>query len=306
MARGVSAGRARRSGPVADALLAMLLAGQCMSAWAQEPGEQDFNTHCAACHTIGGGRLVGPDLAGVYDRRSQAWLETFLKSPQAMITSGDAGAVALFEQYNKLLMPDPPFTEAQVKDVLSYLKASSALAVPAPAPGNADLAMAETSPAPVQPASPARITAGQDLFQGRLRFENRGPACNGCHEVTNDAVIGGGILAKDLTQAFSRMGGPGVTAILGQAPFPVMQAAYANKGLTADEVTSLVAFLQDADAKHAFHRPRDYGMGLFVSGLIGAAILFLLFATVWRKRKVGSVYQAIFDRQVKSVSDSEP
>ena len=36
---------------------------------AQESGQQIFQKSCAACHSIGGGRLVGPDLAGVNDKR---------------------------------------------------------------------------------------------------------------------------------------------------------------------------------------------------------------------------------------------
>ena len=33
-------------------------------------GEEIFQSGCNACHTIGGGRLVGPDLLGVSERRS--------------------------------------------------------------------------------------------------------------------------------------------------------------------------------------------------------------------------------------------
>ena len=47
-----------------------------------DPGEQIFQATCFACHTIGGGRLVGPDLAGVHERLSQEWLESFVKSSQ--------------------------------------------------------------------------------------------------------------------------------------------------------------------------------------------------------------------------------
>jgi cytochrome c2 len=291
---------ARQSGVAAGILTILVSAGQITNAGAQAPGEQSFQTICAPCHTIGGGRLVGPDLAGVNDRRSQQWLETFLKSPQAMIKSGDADAVALFDQY-KVLMPDPPLAAEQISEVLSYLRARSLAG--SPVAGATDTGAAPAQSNAAVPASPEEIAKGQDLFQGHTRFANRGPACNSCHEVKNDAVIGGGILARELTTVFSRMGGPGVTAILGQAPFPVMQAAYKNHGLTQDEVTSLVAFLQDADARHAFQQPRQYGMGLFIGGMIGAGILFVLFATIWRKRKTGSVYQAIFDRQMKSVSD---
>ena len=119
------------------------------------------------------------------------------------------------------------------------------------------------------------------------------------------AIIGGGILATELTSVFSRMGGAGVKAILGRAPFPIMQAAYQGQPLTDKEITALVAFLEYADSEQYNQLPRDYGLGLFLSGLVGAAALFLLFAFVWRSRKKGSVNQAIYDRQIRSVSDTE-
>jgi hypothetical protein len=36
-------------------------------------GEQIFVEKCTACHTIGKGRLVGPDLSGVTTRREESW-----------------------------------------------------------------------------------------------------------------------------------------------------------------------------------------------------------------------------------------
>jgi len=55
------------------------------AAWTQDAGEQVFNTTCFACHTIGGGRLIGPDLAGVHEKRSQEWLEKFVKSSHVSV-----------------------------------------------------------------------------------------------------------------------------------------------------------------------------------------------------------------------------
>jgi mono/diheme cytochrome c family protein len=243
--------------------------------------------------------LIGPDLAGVHEKRSQEWLEKFIKSSQSMINAGDAEAVALFEEYNSLLMPDAVATEEEVRQVLSYIRAQSAGAA-------AGVEASVDEPAtPPEPASEEDILAGQEMFQGNIRFENSGPACNACHEVRNDAVIGGGILAAELTTVFSRMGGAGVTAILGQAPFPVMQAAYEDRSLTEGEVTALVAFLEYADSEQYNQLPRDYGIGLFASGAVGAGILFFFFGFVWRGRKRGSVNQAIYDRQIRSVSDTE-
>ena len=281
--------------------LAFVCLGQFNGAWAQEPGKQTFQVTCAACHTIGGGRLVGPDLAGIHNRQSQAWLEQFVKSPKSLIDSGDADAVAIFEEYNQLVMPDAFITEEQITEVLAYLKvASSGLAGSG---GESTSASAAIESAELTPASEEEIFTGQELFQGNIRFANGGAACNACHDVRNDAVIGGGILAAELTTVFSRMGRTGVEAILGQAPFPVMQAAYQDHALSEHEVTSLVSFLEYADSEQYYQLPRDYGLGLFASGLIGAAILFIIFSIIWRGRKSGSVYQAIYDRQIKSVSD---
>ncbi len=279
-------------------LLIMISAlAQPDNTWAQETGEQLFQSTCSACHSIGGGRLVGPDLAGVNERRSQAWLEQFVKSPQAMIKGGDAAAVALAEEFSGILMPDLPVSDAQIAQLLRYIEATGS---------NLPVAANESTieqPAPAAPISAEHVTKGQALFQGTTRLQNGGPACNSCHDVKNDAVIGGGILAIELTTVFSKLGGSGVGAILGQAPFPVMQAAYKNNVLTEDEITYLVAFLRDADEQHLFHQPRDYGFGLFFSGAIGAGVMFLFFAIVWRGRKIGSVNQKIYDRQIKSVSD---
>ena len=69
--------------------------------WAQEPGEQLFQSTCSACHSIGGGRLVGPDLAGVIDRRSQVWLEEFplTEGDQAIHADPDGDGVENLQEF---------------------------------------------------------------------------------------------------------------------------------------------------------------------------------------------------------------
>lgn len=289
--------------------LAILFMGQFQDSWAQDTGEQLFQTTCFACHTIGGGRLVGPDLAGVHETRSQEWLEQFVKSSQTLVQNGDPDAVALVAEYNGMVMPNTMMSEQQIREVLDYIRAKSASPASAGTGDAGATAAAQPAPATAPAAAPAGtpgdIEKGQALFQGAIRFENDGAACNACHDVRNDAVIGGGILAAELTSVFSRMGGAGVKAILGQAPFPVMQAAYADKPLTDGEVTALVAFLEYADSEEYNQMPRDYGTGLFLSGVGGAAILFLFFGIFWRGRKNASVNQAIYDRQVTSVVEDQ-
>jgi mono/diheme cytochrome c family protein len=259
------------------------LAGQTQA----EQGEALFKTICVACHTVGGGRLVGPDLSGVTERRDEDWIIRFVQHSQQVIKSGDPTAVALAADFPGLVMPDNAYTDDQVRAIMAFIEGAPTSAQPAPAEA--------------APATEDQVVLGQGLFQGTTRLTNGGPSCNSCHDVTNDAVIGGGVLAKELTTVFTRLGGPGVRAILGSPPFPVMQRAYRDKPLTEDEVAALVGFLEEADAEQAFHQPRDYGPKLFGAGVLGAAILLALYSLLWSGRKKGSVNQAIYDRQVKSI-----
>lgn len=280
------------------ALMLIVGVGHMAESTAEEVGEQTFKSTCAVCHTIGAGRLVGPDLIGIHEKRSQEWLQKFVKSSQTVISGGDADAIAVFDEYNKIPMPDPPITDNQIGEVLSYIKTVSLKQVGAQQGVVAQQVVVEEFSAPPNEED---IVRGQELFQGTTKFTNDGPTCIACHDVRNDAVIGGGILAAELTTVFSRMGGTGVRAILGSPPFPVMQAAYVDKALTQDEIVSLISFLQHADKEQFYQQPRDYGVGLFISGAVGTILLYLLSALLWRGRKRGSVNQTIFDRQVKSV-----
>jgi cytochrome c2 len=251
-----------------------------------DQGQKNFQTLCSVCHTIGGGRLVGPDLQGVSERRSEGWIIRFVQHSQELVAARDPDAVALFQEFNRIPMPDQPLSDEEIRGIIGYIRGAASTAA--------------VQPAAQEGATEEQILLGQALFQGITRFARGGPTCNSCHEVTNDAVIGGGLLARELTTVFSRLGGPGVRAILGSPPFPVMQRAYAGKPLTEEEIAALVGFLQRADEQHAFHQPRDYGPKLLASGIVGTAILLGLCSLVWRGRLKGSVNRAIYDRQIKS------
>jgi cytochrome c2 len=255
---------------------------------AQASGQAIFEEKCVVCHSAGSDRIVGPGLAGVLDRRERAWVKRFIMQPDQMLTS-DSIAIALMEEY-LVMMPNFGITDTEAEQLMTFL-----------ATGGAPAGTPAAPPVAVQPATEEQIVLGQNLFQGTTRFTNSGPTCNSCHDVTHDAVIGGGLLAAELTTVFSRLGGPAVRAILGSPPFPVMQRAYADKPLTEDEVAALVGFLQQADAEQALHQPRDYGIKLFGAGVLGAAVLLGLYSLFWNGRLRGSVNQDIYDRQVKSI-----
>ena len=56
-----------------------------------------FSKKCSGCHTFGHGDRVGPDLKGVTDRRSRAWLLAWIRSSQRLVTERDRTALTLFE-----------------------------------------------------------------------------------------------------------------------------------------------------------------------------------------------------------------
>jgi protein SCO1 len=103
-----------------------------------DPGRYAFTTHCAPCHTIGEGRKVGPDLAGVTTVRERQWLERFIISPQQMLTDRDPTAVALYEQYKPLQMPNLSMSSKDAGAIIDYIAARSvALGRPTVAPAGA-------------------------------------------------------------------------------------------------------------------------------------------------------------------------
>jgi hypothetical protein len=70
--------------------------------------------------------MTGPALAGVDKRRSMDWIIGFVQSSQTMVKKGDKDAVALFEKFNKIPMPDhSDLTEAHIKSVVEFVKSET-------------------------------------------------------------------------------------------------------------------------------------------------------------------------------------
>ncbi len=97
-------------------------------------GEALFKNNCAVCHSAGGDVIVGPGLQGVTDKRSESWLISWIKNSQALIQSGDADAVAVYNEYNKQAMPSFAFSDDEVKSILAYIESGQGV-VSAPSEG---------------------------------------------------------------------------------------------------------------------------------------------------------------------------
>jgi len=271
--------------------------------FAQRSPELLFNSFCATCHTINKGKLIGPDLVDVQKLRSDAWLLEFITSSQTMINKGDVDAVALFKEYNQMIMPDAPYSTDEIKSIIGYIKTKSPDYV-AQADESKSSDKVSTEPEvpirSVDEATEGEIDIGKMLFTGEQRLEGRGPACMSCHNVKNDKLIGGGLLAKDLTDVFARMNEAGVKAIVSSSPFPAMRAAYQNAVISDEEVYNITAFLKYANEQQFDQRGRNYMVYfLWASGACFIALL-IIYSLAWRNRRKESVNQRIYNRQLKS------
>lgn len=243
-----------------------------------EDGKALFETSCRGCHTIGGGRSVGPDLQGLADRRERAWVEQFIIAPDKVIASGDPIAKGLVEDYGTE-MPNLGVTSEQVGPLLEFLGFE---ATPGTTTG--------TTPAPATPPLPPAPSAadeelGKNLFTGSDRFDAGGPSCLSCHSVAGVGTLGGGKLGPDLTGAFAKFGGAqSLDSVLRTTPFPTMAPIFSRKALTAAERASLVAFLASAPDRQ---RPRSAAGKLVGFSTAAAALLVLLGLGIWRHRLTG-------------------
>lgn len=270
--------------------IVLVVASSFSTASAQNQGEALYNQTCVACHTIGGGRLIGPDLAGVNTRRTEAWIISFIQSSQDMIAAGDADAIAVFQEYLRFPMPNHPLSDDDVRAIIGYIARVS------PAGG------AVAGAAGVLPvdATAANIEMGENLFVGRLRLENGGPSCISCHNLNTATVMTGGSLAKDLTDAVSRLTRQGVDAMMASPPFPAMRSAFDGKSITVGERAAVIAFLEDIEENQVDQIVSNYGNTLLISGLIGMVVLMGFFFLIGLRGTKESVNQAIYDRQLKS------
>ena len=90
-----------------------------------EEGKVLFSSRCAGCHNINK-VLTGPALSGVDQRRSIDWIINFVHSSQTLIKKGDKDALAVYEKFNKIPMPDhPDLTDEHIKSIVTYIRSES-------------------------------------------------------------------------------------------------------------------------------------------------------------------------------------
>ena len=102
-----------------------------VDAAAAKRGESLFQGRgCIGCHSIGKGKRLGPDLAGVTERRDRDWLRRWLTNPTPMFET-DSTAKALLAQYNNTKMPNLRLKDDEIEALLQYIQQESTKAASA-------------------------------------------------------------------------------------------------------------------------------------------------------------------------------
>lgn len=234
-----------------------------------------YKQNCYSCHTIGGGRLVGPDLKDVLQRKDREWLVRYMLNPQAMIDRGDPYAKQLLDEARGVVMPPVAgLTRARANLLLDLIEAESAL----------EKSQFEGVKFSDRPFTPADVALGERLFTGRESFTNGGPSCISCHTVRGLGLLGGGRLGADLTKVSERIGGRRpLSAWLVSPATTTMQPVFRAHPLEAEEILPLVAYFENS-AKQVGDDDSVAPLTFFLLGLAGMVLMLGLFDALWKNR----------------------
>lgn len=250
------------------------------SLWAQQapPAADYFRQNCANCHTVGGGRLTGPDLKGVSERKDREWLVRFVQNPKTMIDSGDAYAVKLQQEARGVVMPVPPAMDAaRARALLDLIEAESKLP-------RSQFAGAQISD---RPLTEQDVAQGRQIFLGTQRLASGGASCMSCHTVKGLGGLGGGRLGPDLTLVYERLQGrKGLGAWMMSPASPTMGPVFKTKPLQPEEILALIAFFEDS-ARKGGQDNSAAPLNFFLFGLGVMAIAMVSLDAIWKNRLRG-------------------
>ena len=242
-----------------------------------------FRQNCMSCHTIGGGRLTGPDLKDVSQRQEREWLVNFILNPKSVIDSGDPYAQKIFEESRRVPMPiGPNMNRERAEKLLDLIDAES----------QEEESQFKGLQISNEPFTPADIAVGRNLFTGTARLENGGTSCISCHSIHGVGGLGGGRLAidpkqADLTNVYDRLKGRNsLSAWLNAPGTETMQPIFKEHPLTADEIHALVAYFEDA-SQHSPADPTPGRVVFLLLGLGGAVAMLFAFDAIWSWRLRG-------------------
>jgi mono/diheme cytochrome c family protein len=257
-------------------LLYVLLCG--VAGLSQNPPPADyFRQSCASCHTVGGGRLVGPDLKNVSQRKDRGWLSQFIQGPKTIIDSGDSYALQLQRDAQGVVMPTLGLDATRAQALLDLIESESKLP-------KSQFAGTQISD---RPFTVRDVETGRAIFSGAQQLKNGGPACVSCHTMRGLGGLSGGRLGPDLTLVYERLQGrKGLGAWLGNPASPTMTPVFRKAPLHGDDILPLLAYFEDS-AKKGGSDDTTARLNFLLMGMGGTVIGLVVLDGIWKKRLRG-------------------
>lgn len=101
-------------------LFSLQLSAQEIDSLQVATGKKIFNANCASCHKLEG-KLIGPAIGKVEDRRTNEWLKAWIRDNGALRASGDGDAIAIYNEYNGSVMTAfPQLSDSDIDAILAY------------------------------------------------------------------------------------------------------------------------------------------------------------------------------------------
>ncbi|MCA9077690.1 MAG: c-type cytochrome [Planctomycetaceae bacterium] len=250
-----------------------------------------YRQNCLNCHTIGGGRLTGPDLKNVTERKDTEWLINFMQNPKAVVDSGDYYAAKLVEESRGVVMPIAPgMTRYRAEQIIKLIESESKL----------EKSQFQGVQISNKPFTEQDRIAGREIFLGRKKLKKGGTACNACHSMHDLAALGGGRLGPDLTRVYERLKGRKALSAWLMAPATeTMQPVFKNHPLEAEEIHALTAYFEASASKTEANASVNRIAFLMIGLAVAGAIVFL-FDALWKGRFYG-VRRPLVDAEVSAV-----
>lgn len=260
-------------------MIVVMLYGSMVFVMPAKPGHaassnETFEQKCAGCHTVGGGKLVGPDLEGVKDW-DDAKLTSEVKRMQQMAGPLKDEEISSLVRFLKAA-PDgiAAAADTTVSSDIAAINDTAASGPQVPAPSQVNKAPAGESFDLA--AAPGSARRGRELFSGQAAFTNGGMSCISCHQTEGE----GGNLGPDLHNIAGKMPATALIAACETTPYKIMKDAYAAHRVTKQEAIDLAKYFEalkgEPESKRAFP--------VVLAGLSGAFLLVLAIAWGYRNR----------------------
>jgi mono/diheme cytochrome c family protein len=231
-------------------------------------GQALFTQKCSGCHTVGGGVLVGPDLANC-SKWTASDLSVAVKRMETStgpLSSDDVAGLVHFLQGGAVTQGKSETNSPGKGEVLSPEGEKSAIIA---------------APVAVLPDQ-ASVEHGRRLFFGEDAFAKGGLSCIACHqsEGANKVADAGSNLGPDLSLIGKKMPYSALVSACEKAPFKIMRSAYEANPLTHEEAQAVAAYLSGLKGDE---KPAEVA-SVSVAAALLAALVMLAIAFGYRFR----------------------